>query len=254
MGFFKNAAETLGMVDHKLLASGVLARGEVVSVDVGAMTVGGTTIRGETTGGSTVCLVTVRVIGFEDRPPYEASAHAPIPRDQIAELQFPGAAIAVRVNPSDPEDIALDLHTDPPAADSGAAQLPTAAVAGDGGVATEGGAQVVLTSDDGSQVPLTTHASKLTAAEILAQGAPCTITVLAVIPIDQLNARGETVTGLVLNAHRPGRPDVQAQIGTHIPPEVTSRVVVGATLPARFTPGLDTGDDSVVPDWNLITP
>jgi hypothetical protein len=31
-----------------------------------------------------------------------------------------------------------------------------------------------------------------------------------------------------------------------------SQVLVGATLPARFTPGGDTGDDSVVPDWASI--
>ena len=251
MGFFKNAAETLGMVDHKLLQTGVLARGEIKSIDVGALTIGGGAFEDET-GGSTVCLVTVNVIGFQDKPPYQASAHAPIPREYIPEFQQPGSAIAVRVNPADPEDIALDLQTDPPAAASSGIGLPTAKVAGDGGVATEGGAQVILTSDDGSQVPLTTHAGKQTAEEILAAGLPCTVDVLAVIPIDQKNSRGETVTGLVLAVHRDGKPDVQAQIGTHIPPELASKVVVGATLPARYTPGLDTGDDSVVPDWPSI--
>ena len=251
MGFFKNAAETLGMVDHKLLETGVLARGEVVSIDVGALTVGGTTIRGETTGGSTVCLVTVKVVGFQDKAPYDASAHAPIPREYIPEFQQPESAIAVRVNPDDPEDIALDLQTDPPPA-PGAGGPISAKVAGDGGVATENGAQVILTSDDGTQTPLTTHAGKQTAEEILSAGKPCTVDVLAVIPIDQLNSRGETVTGLVLSVHRDGKPDVQAQIGTHIPPELASRVVVGATLPAKYTPGLGTGDDSVTPDWPSI--
>ena len=260
MGFFKDAAEHLGAVDHKLLQTGTLARGEVVSIEPGAMSWGGD--KYSSANSTTVCKVTVNVVGFEGKPTYQASALAPIPDEYIPEFRLEGAAVAVRVNPTDPTDIALDLQADAPdaaaagAASAGTAALTgkTAAVAGDGGVATENGAQVILDSNDGTSVALTTHLGKLTAAEVLAQGAPCTVDVLAVIPIDQLTAKGETVTGLILNVHRAGKPDVQAQIGTHVPPELAAKVVVGATLPARFTPGLDTGDDTVVPDWSLIKP
>ncbi|HMH58777.1 MAG TPA: hypothetical protein VK537_06325, partial [Galbitalea sp.] len=144
-------------------------------------------------------------------------------------------------NTADPHDIAYDLQHDVPDAPAGA------------GIATEGGAQVILQGDDGTETALTTHVGKLTAAEVLAQGKPCTVDVLAIIPIDQKNAKGEDMTGLILNVHRSGQADVQAQIGTHVPPELAGKITVGATLPARYTSGLDTGDDTVVPDWPAIS-
>jgi hypothetical protein len=248
MGLFKDAAEHLGAVDHKLIASGELARGEVVSVHPTGMSWGG----GEygSSSSTTVCKITVNVIGLHGQPPYEASALAPIPDMNIPELELPGAAIAVRVNTADPHDIAFDLQHDVPDVPS-AAGTPDASA--DAGIATEGGAQVILQSNDGTETALTTHLGTLTAAEVLAQGKPCTVDVLAIIPIDQKNAKGEDMTGLILNVHRSGQADVQAQIGTHVPPELAARVTVGATLPARYTPGLDTGDDTVVPDWSAIS-
>ena len=251
MGFFKDAAEHLGAVDHKLLASGVLARGEVVSIVPGAMSWGGD--KYSNANSTTVCTVTVNVVGFQDKAPYQASALAPIPDSYIPEFQLEGAAIAVRVNPADPTDIALDLQTAvPDGGTAAAASGSDGAVATDGAIATEGGSPIILTSDEGTEVPLTTHPGKLTAAEVLFQGAPCTVDVLAVIPIDAKNAKGETLTGLILNVHRAGKADVQAQIGTPIPAELAAKVVVGATFPAKYTPGLDTGDDTVVPDWSAI--
>jgi hypothetical protein len=246
MGFFKDAAEHFGAVDHKLLASGELARGEVVSVHPTGMSWGGD--KYSSANSTTVCKVTVNVIGLHGQTPYEASALVPIPDVDIAEFEQPGAAIAVRVNQADPHDIAYDLQHEVPDAPPATAISGAAA-----GVATEGGAQVILRSDDGTETALTTHLGRLTAAEVLAQGKPCTVDVLAIIPIDQKNARGEDMTGLILNVHRSGQADVQAQIGTHIPPELAGKVTIGATLPARYMPGLDTGDDTVVPDWPAIT-
>jgi hypothetical protein len=248
MGFFKDVAEHLGAVDKNLLAKGILARGEVVSISQTGMSWGGD--KYSSANSTTVCKLTVKVVGLAGHDPYEATALVPIADVYYPDFQASGAAVAVRVNPTDPTDIAYDLQSQVPMAD-----LVTAAVAAgsDDAAATQGGAQIILDSNDGTETALTTHVGKLTAAEVLAQGQPCTVTVLAVIPLDQTNAKGQLMTGLILNAHRDGKADVQAQIGTFVPPELAAHVVVGATLPAKYTAGLDNGEDSVVPDWASIT-
>jgi hypothetical protein len=45
-----------------------------------------------------------------------------------------------------------------------------------------------------------------------------------------------------------------ARVGTFIPPAAVSKVVVGATLPARWVPGpgLPTDVNLVIPDWPAI--
>ncbi len=247
MGFFKDVAEHLGAVDKNLLAKGTLARGEVVSIEPTGMSWGGGGHYGSASS-TTVCKVTVKVVGLAGHEPYEATALVPIGDAYIPEFQQPGATIAVRVNPTDPSDIAYDLQHEVPTGDeSDASSDPTA-----DSVATKDGAQIVLQSDDGTEVPLTTHVGKLTAAQVLEQGLPCTVDVLTVIPLDQTNAKGELLTGLILNVRRAGKPDVQAQIGTHIPQQFVMQVTPGASLPAKFTPGLDVGDNTVVPDWAAL--
>ena len=248
MGFFKDVAEHLGAVDKNLLAKGILARGEVVSVEPTGMSWGGGGHYGSSSS-TTVCKVTVKVVGLKGHEPYEATALVPIGDAYIPEFQQPGATIAVRVNPTDPTDIAYDLEHDAPTGESqDEPQSPSADTA-----ATKDGAQIILQSDDGTETALTTHVGKLTAAQVLEQGLPCTVDVLSVIPLDQTNAKGELMTGLILNVRRAGKPDVQAQIGTHIPQQFVMQVTPGASLPAKFTPGLDAGDNTVVPDWSALT-
>jgi hypothetical protein len=246
MGFFKDVAEHLGAVDKNLLAKGILARGEVVSIEPTGMSWGGGHYG--SISSTTVCKVTVRVIGLKGHEPYEATALVPIGDAYIPEFQQPGATIAVRVNPTDPTDIAYDLQHDVPTGDESDVSSDAPADA----VATKDGAQIILQSDDGTEEALTTHIGKLTAAQVLEQGLPCTVDVLSVIPLDQTNAKGEILTGLILSVRRAGKPDVQAQIGTHIPQQFVMQVTPGASLPAKFTPGLDVGDNTVVPDWSAL--
>ena len=75
-----------------------------------------------------------------------------------------------------------------------------------------------------------------------------------VIPLNQLASRRRARNGALLLAHRDDVPDYQAQIGTHIPDAAVARVVVGATLPARWVqgPGLPTDVNLVSPDWAAI--
>ena len=76
---------------------------------------------------------------------------------------------------------------------------------------------------------------------------------LAVIPDGSGHSEGPA-TGLILTVHRDGVPEYQAQVGTFIPPAAAARVIVGATLPARWVPGpgLPTDVNLVIPDWAAI--
>jgi hypothetical protein len=113
-------------------------------------------------------------------------------------MQEDGAAVAVRDDPDDPQNVELDLGTEVPPA------------------------PVILASDDGTRQTLTSSKSTFTAAEILQHASPCTVDVL-----------GGPATGVVLMVHRDDVPDYQAQIGAHIPDAAVAKVIVGATLPAR---------------------
>ena len=228
MGLFDRAKRELGMVDRKLIANGILARGNVVSAVPDGMTIGQDANLAY--GAEKVCRVVVEIIGLNGEEPYEATCKHSIPLIYIPKLQEKGAAVAVRVDPDDPQHIELDLGTEAPPA------------------------PVILVSDDGTRQTLKASKSTYTAAEILQQGAPCTVDVLAVIPLNQLASDGAPATGLVLLVHRDGVADYQAQIGTHIPDAAVAKVVVGATLPARWVPGpgLPTDVNLVSPDWAAI--
>jgi hypothetical protein len=226
MGLFGKAKRELGISDKKLLANGILARGSVVSCDPDGMTIGGDSNLAY--GPEKVCRVVVEVSGVDGVEPYQATCKHAIPLIYIPKMREPGATVAVRVDPSDPQHIELDLASEPPEA-------------------------IILETEDGVQHTLTTNRSTYTAAQILQEGAPCTVEVLAVIPMDQTTSEGPA-TGLILTVHRDGVPEYQAQVGTFIPAGAVAKVVVGATLPARWVPGpgLPTDVNLVIPDWALI--
>ena len=228
MGLFDKAKAALGGVDTHLIETGTLARGNVISVDPTGMTIGG---EGNLAyGAEKVCKVVVEVIGLNGEEPYQAETMHPIPLINIPQLQEKGAAVAVRVDPADSHHIALDLTTDVPPA------------------------PIILQSDDGTKQTLTTNTAPVTAADILRDGKPCTVEVLAVIPLNQNTQDSLPATGLVLAVTRDGAAPYQAQVGVHIPDGVASKVVVGATLPAKWVPGTGEPTDVnlVTPDWTAI--
>ena len=237
MGLFKRAKGALGGVDHDLLEDGVLARGEVQQVDPTAMSVG----RPEAGYGTrVVCVVTVRVVPLDGSAPYVASCHHPVPQVYLPQLGTPGAAVAVRVDPADPQHVALDLGHDVP-------PPPGTAAVGPGG-SGDPEPRIELVSDDGSRQELTTSKASYTQAELLRDGRPCTVQVLATFPLDQLTQDGHPATALVLQVHRDGAEPYQAQVGLYVPPELAARVVTGAQLPGRWLPG-----PGLPTDVNLVT-
>src|SRR4029077_9632796 len=133
-------------------------------------------------GPEKVCTVVVEVVGLHGEEAYNATCKHAIPLIYIPKMQEDGAAVAVRVDPDDPQNIELDLGTEVPPA------------------------PVILLSDDGTRQTLTSSKSTYTAAEILLHGSPCTVDVLAVIPLNQLASDGAPATGLVLMVHRDDVP------------------------------------------------
>lgn len=235
MGLFKRAKAAMGGVDHHLIETGTLARGEVQHVETTAMSTG----RAEAGYGTrVVCVVTVRVVPLDGSAPYDASCHHPIPQVYLPQLSTPGAAVAVRVDPADPQNIALDLSHDVPPPPGG-----LAGSAGDPAPPT-----INLVSDDGTQQELKTNRGSVTQADLLRDGQPCTVQVLASFPLGQLTQDGHPATALVLQVTRDGVAPYQAQVGLYVPPAAAAMVVPGAQLPGRWLPG-----PGLPTDVNLVT-
>lgn len=227
MGLFSKAKAALGIEDSALIRNGTLALGNVKKVEPTGMGVGSDN---SASGMAIVCKVTVEVVPLDGSEAYLAECTHAIPRINLPQMQQEGAQVAIRVDPADPHHIELDLtHAVPPA-------------------------PIVLVGDDGTQTTVETHDAPKSSADILRDGAPCEIEVLAVFPLNQNDKLGRPASGLVVNVHRDGVEPYQAQIGFYIPEDKAAKVVVGATLPAKFL--LPTGPDSevnlVTPDWDKI--
>jgi hypothetical protein len=221
MGLFKKAKAAVGGVDHHLIETGVLARGNIKDVEMTSMSTG----RAERGFGTdVVCKLTVEVVPLDGSDFYTAYCTFPIPQVYLPKINEPGAAVAVRVNPNDPQDIALDLAHDVPPA------------------------PIVLHSDDGASEVVQTNKSTYTYEELIRDGRPCTVEVSAVFPLNQLTQAGLPASGLILQVHRDGAAPYQAQIGTHIPDAVVPVVVPGAQLPGKWLPG-----PGLPTDVNLVT-
>ena len=221
MGLFKKAKGALGGVDHHLIETGVLARGNVKDVDATSMSTG----RAEAgLGVEVVCKVTVEVVPLDGSDSYTASCMHPVPQVYLPKLMEPGAAVAVRVDPADPQNVALDLAHDVPPA------------------------PIVLVSDDGARESVTTNKGAFTYDEIIRDGQPCTVEVSAIFPLGQLTQAGLPASGVVLQVHRDGVPPYQAQVGMHVPEAFASVVVPGAQLPGKWVPG-----PGLPTDVNLVT-
>lgn len=221
MGLFKKAKAAVGGVDHHLIETGVLARGNVKDVDMTSMSIG----RSERAlGTEVVCKLTIEVVPLDGSDFYTAHCTHPIPQVYLPKLHEPGAAVAVRVDPDDPQHIAVDLAHDVPPA------------------------PVIAVSDDGTRQKVETHKGTFTYADLIRDGRPCTVDVLAVIPLNELTQAGLPATGLVLQVHRDDVAPYQAQVALNIPEAAVSVVQPGAQLPAKWLPG-----PGLPTDVNLVT-
>ena len=95
-----------GGTDKKLLNTGLLGQGLITDVQLT-----GTTVQSGNGLVQRACVFTVQV-SLDGKEPYMATCKQRIVEVQIPQFQAGSTTVAVRVNPEDPTDIALDLASE----------------------------------------------------------------------------------------------------------------------------------------------
>jgi hypothetical protein len=108
MGMFKKLKTMTGSVDKDLLRNGLLGRGTLTEIQQTRVSTGG-----DDAFSRPVCVFTVEV-ALDNVPVYTTSCRQSVPITILPRL-VPGQTVtAVRVNPDNHDEIALDLETEPP--------------------------------------------------------------------------------------------------------------------------------------------
>jgi hypothetical protein len=188
MGFLKNLT---GGPDKKLLETGLLGRGIITDYQPT-----GTVI---TTGGlpQRVCLFNVEV-SLDNRAPYMASCKQRFPELELARINPGNTTVAVRANPDDPTQIALDLSTEP---------------------------------------PVVTAAGGKSAAAILANGEPGHAVIIAFQPLGKRNQAGIDMYYFRLTVMAPGKDPYQIEVGNPTPAAALPLLFPGSKVPVKIGDG-----------------
>jgi hypothetical protein len=235
MGFLKKAAAAFGHIDKDLIERGTLARGRIVECKRTGMSTG-VQIQ------MIVCNLTIEV-ELEGHPPYTATCKHPIPIPYLAQAESGQGYVAVRVDPEDPQNIAIDPAADVP----GGGDTVTTIDASQGVPAdiAEQLAAAGVTLDAASSGPLPNRESEVSAKQILDTGTPCRAIVQSAQPLG-FQKDGLDVWGIVLNATEDGGATTQARIGIGVPPEAVALLFPGANFPAKKRADVQ---DGVTIDW-----
>jgi len=192
-----------GGPDKKLLETGILGRGIITDIKLT-----GTTLQ---TGNGLVqrtCLFTLEV-SLDGRAPYTATCKQRIPEIQIPQIQLGNTTVAVRVNPADPAQVALDFGTEPP----------------------------VVTTPGGT--------GNHSAAEILATGQPGRAVIIEFQPLGKRNPAGVDLYAYMLTVMPEGKDPYQIQVGNPTPPMALPFLFAGSRVPVK----IGTIPNAVVIDW-----
>lgn len=193
-----------GGTDKRLLQTGVLGRGIIAD-----MKLTGTTLQ---TGNGLVqraCFFTVEV-SLDGKEPYTATCKQRIPEILIPQLRVGSTFVAVRANPDDLSEIALDFNADPP----------------------------VVTSPKGT--------GNHSASEILASGEAARAVILESQPLGKRNQEGVDIYAYALTVMPTGRDPYRIQVGNPTPPAALPFLFPGSHVPVKI--GND--PNAVVIDWD----
>ncbi|SHN44523.1 DUF3592 domain-containing protein [Cryptosporangium aurantiacum] len=205
---FKQAADGFkqltGGVDDELIRTGRPARGLILDVQLTGTTVqmGGPPER--------VCVFTLEVT-LDDTQSYQAVARQRIAEHVLPRLQPGQTFVAVRVDPADPNRVAIDWASEPPV------------------------------------VRATPKAGVPTAAELLATGLPCEAVVIQSAPLGMRNPAGIDLHAFVLTILRPGVAPYQIQVGNPVPTHAVPLVYPGSRLQAKVSAS---EPNAVAIDWD----
>jgi hypothetical protein len=200
MGFL---SKITGGPDKKLLATGLLGRGIIVGVQPT-----GTTLEIGNGLVQRVCVFTVEV-SLDGRAPYTATCKQRFPEIQLPQIRPGNTTVAVRVDPADPTQIALDLATEPP----------------------------VVTVPMGS--------GNRSAAELLATGAPGRGVIVEYAPLGKRNPAGVDLYAFVLTVMPNHGAAYQITVGNPAPPAAMPFLFPGSRVPVKI--GDD--PNAVAIDW-----
>ena len=191
MGILKKLKDLGGAPSKDVLQNGLLGRGIVLSVEPTRVATGPEGFE------KRVCVVTLE-IALDNTPVYQASVrHAFSPLD-MAQLVPGRTTVAVRVDRSDPQQIALDLATEPPS---------------------------VTVSGQGAS-----------AADVLAGSTPVRAVIVQTSPLGMKNPAGVDMHAFVLTVLADGELPRQVQVGNPVPPDAVPLLYPGCNVPAKFLP------------------
>lgn len=198
MGFFDSIADSFrgvtGGTDNELIATGTLGRADLLGVDVS-----GTTMQFGNGLIERKCTFTLQVY-LEGEQPFQASCVQRIQEIYIPQL-IPGQTVlAVRVNPADHTEVAIDF----------ASEVPNVTVAAGQG-----------------------HDS---AAWLLANGTEANVVLVANQPMGLTSPAGDPVHALTLTVDK-GAESYQVQVGNGVPNSALPLLFPGSKLHARIGDG-----------------
>ena len=205
MGLFKKLQSLAGGVSSELMNNGLLGRGQITNVQQTNVSTGG---EGNE---SPVCIFTVQV-ALDNVPPYEATCRQAVPMMVLPQLASGGAVVAVRVNPNNQQEIALDLNTEAPV--------------------------VSMAAQPGQE----------TAADILAKGKPARAVIVQSQALGMKSPKGLDMYGFQLTIMVEGKAPYQIQVGNPVTPGGVPLIFPGSNLPAKYMP--DQQPESVAIDWD----
>lgn len=157
-----------------------------------------------------VCTFTVQVM-IDNIPPYEATCKQRVSQWEIPQLQ-PGMVVAVRVNPDDHSEIAIDWDAAPPT--------------------------VAIAAQPGQE----------TSADILAKGSPARAVIVQYQPLGMKSPSGLDLYGFQLTIMADGTAPYQIEVGNPVTPGGVPLIFPGSNLPAKYMP--NGGPESVAIDWD----
>ena len=194
MGLFKKLKQFSGSVDKDLLQNGLLGRGTIVEVQQTNVSTGV-----DDAFSRPVCIFTVEVV-LDNVPPYNATCRQSIPITVLPQIVPGQSVVAVRVNPDNHDEIALDLATEPP------------------------------------EVTLAQGSGQATAADVLARGTPARAVIVQTQPLGVKNPHGVDMHAFVLTVMLDGQKPYQAKVGNPVPEDAVPLLYPGSNLPAKVLP------------------
>jgi len=207
MGFFDELKQ-----GFQQLTGGVdtelIASGTLARGEILGIQLSGTTISIGNGLTERTCTFTLNVM-VDGKAPYQATVAQRVQEINIPQLQQPGVTVAVRVDPANPAHVAIDFATQPP------------------------------------EVRMPEHTGPGSAADILANGKPIVVVLVADQQIGVKNFKGDPVHALTLTVAEGVDTPYQIQVGNAVPASALPLIFPGARLHAK----LGAGPNDVVVDW-----